>query len=138
MKKIVLTLMTALMISANASASAVNIGSIVADRISSDTLKYEMRLNDKMKSIRRSFNLDDRQSEFLYDVQKNVEDGFAHLNEIKDDSIRKTYLGNVLDYWNKNSYIAFGSSDQNTNYLNDYRRYMRCVQATLTNNNISK
>jgi hypothetical protein len=130
--------MTALIISANANASSVNIGSIVADRISSDTLKYEMRLNDKMKSIRRSFNLDDKQSEFLYDVQKNVEDSFAHLNEIKDDSIRKTYLRNVLDYWNKNSYIAFSSSDQNTNYRNDYRRYMRCVQATLTNNNISK
>ena len=140
MKKIILTLMTALMISANANASAVNIGSMVADKMSAanDTLKFEMRLNDKMPAIRRSFNLDPRQAEYLYDVQKNVEDGFAHINVIKDDSTRLSYMNNVLDYWHKNAYIAFSMTEQNTDFRKDYRNYWAVVNVTLNNNNIRK
>lgn len=100
MKRIVLTVMMALaMMSANA--SAVNTANMAAERInniviSNDSVRYKMLLNDKMRNMRRSFHIDNTQEEYLRNVQKSVEDGFAHMNEIKDVKTRDAYFNNLL------------------------------------------
>jgi len=138
MKKIVLTVMMALaMMSANA--SAVNTAEKAAERInniviSNDSVRYKMLLNDKMRNMRRSFHIDETQEEYLRNVQKSVEDGFAHMNEIKDAKTRDAYFNNLLWYWHRESRNAFANTAK-IDWRKDYRMYWTCVNQTLLNMN---
>ena len=120
------------------SANEISILNKVADRLSTTNdsvltkLHFDMELNDKMKPMRRSFLLDDKQSDILFDYQKGVADGFAHLNEITDSAARQTYFDNIIKYWNQGAKLSFYATER-TDAPMMFRKYWTCVNVTLKN-----
>lgn len=141
MKKIFVTIMMALAIM-SANASEVNIAELAMTRMNntnvfvnnSDSLFYTMPLNDKLRQMKRSFNLDEYQLKYLIDVQKSVENGFKHMNEISDNNVKERYFDNLLKYWRKESMIAFENTPK-VEWRKDYKKYWTCVNITLINKN---
>ena len=141
MKKIFVTIMMTLAIM-SANASEVNIAELAMTRMSntnvfvnnSDSLFYTMPLNDKLRQMKRSFNLDEYQLKYLIDVQKSVENGFKRMNEISDAGVKERYFDNLLKYWRKESMIAFENTPK-IDWRKDYKKYWTCVNVTLINKN---
>jgi uncharacterized protein YydD (DUF2326 family) len=136
MKKIFLTVIMALAM-ANANASALNLADVAMKNINHATLVtdstfYKMNLNDKINNMKRSFNLDEYQTEYLETVQLAVERGFNHMNVIKDDKTREKYFKNLIGYWRRESRNAFSNTPK-LEWKESYRRYWACVNQTLIN-----
>lgn len=137
MKKVFLTIALALGITMTMSANETSMLTTALSRLdamtdSTMTLRYNMELNDKMKPIRRSFLLDDKQSDMLFDFQKGVADGFAHLNEMNDSTEKVAYFDKLIKYWHNGAKLSFYASER-TDAPMMYHKYWNCVNATLHN-----
>ena len=137
MKKVILTIALLMGLTMTTSAKEASILKIATERLSAMTdstmvLKYDMELNDKMRPMRRSFLLDDKQSDMLFDFQRGVSDGFAHLNEITDPDVRNAYFDKIIKYWHDGAKLSFYASERTDAGLM-YRKYWNCVNLTLRN-----
>lgn len=97
-----------------------------------DSTAFDMQLNQHMRNMRRLFLLDDDQQEMLFDIQKNVEDGFRSLNTIADAGRREQMFNSIVNYWNRGAKLSFLSTDR-TDAQQCYRKYWNCVNVTLHN-----
>lgn len=129
----------------SANANAVNIAELAAARMkntnvsvnNSDSLFYNMPLNNRINQMKRAFNLDEEQLEYLIDVQNSVENGFKRMNEISDAAVKERYFDNLLKYWRKESMIAFENTPK-IDWEKDYKKYWTCVNITLINKNYTE
>lgn len=138
MKKVFLTIALMLGLIVNASANEVSILDKASERLTTlndsvlTSKHYEMLLNDKTKQFRRAFLLDDQQSDILFNYHNGVTEGFAHLNEIKDDVARQTYFNNLINYWRQGAELSFYATER-LDAGKMYRKYWNCVNQTLKN-----
>ena len=138
MKKVFLSIALVLGMTMTTKANEASILNTAAARLTTmndsllTSVRYDMQLNDKMKPLRRSFLLDDKQSDMLFDYQKGVADGFAHMNEITDSTIRQTYFDNLIKYWNRGARLSFYATER-TDAEQMFRKYWNCVNVTLRN-----
>ena len=137
MKKVFLTIALLLGLTMTTSANGTSMLTAAAGRLdamtdSAMTLRYDMELNDKMLPMRRSFLLDDKQSDMLFDFQKGVAEGFAHLNELTDSTARSDYFSTLIKYWHDGAKMSFYITERTDAPLM-YRKYWNCVNVTLRN-----
>ena len=97
-----------------------------------DSTAFDMHLNQNMRNMRRSFLLDDEQQDMLFDIQKNVEDGFRSLNNIADANHRQQMFDSLVAYWNRGAKLSFYLTER-SDAPQCYRKYWNCVNVTLHN-----
>lgn len=139
MKKIILTVTMALAMLSTTNAMNVSNASMAAARLnamSNDSMKYEMILNDKIDRIQKTFHLDAPQKENIFKLQNTIAENFELMNKIEDDDTRNLFMGNLMNYWKKESLNAFAMTNRDENdWLPDYKKYWKCAKLTVINKN---
>lgn len=100
---------------------------------------YSLDFNKNFDNMRKILNLDEEQSNLLYQLHNDIKCEFEKLYTIDDMRVRENTFNNIITFWRRMSHMMIVDSDnEETEEMSrmTYRTYWALVSFTITNSRI--